>query len=52
MEKFVEILCLCIVVGLLLFLIFKFVTDFKATLVLALAILVGSFVKTRFFGKN
>jgi len=38
-------------VGLILFLIFRFVTDFKATLVLTLAILVGIFAKTHFFGK-
>lgn len=32
-------------------LIFRFMTDFKATLLLVLAISVGIFVKTHFFGK-
>ncbi|KRM05775.1 hypothetical protein FC89_GL001485 [Liquorilactobacillus ghanensis DSM 18630] len=51
MENIIKILCLCLVAGLILFLIFRFVTDFKATLVLALIILVGNFIKTHFFGK-
>ena len=51
MKNIIEVLCLLVVVGLLLFLVFSFVTDFKATLLLTLAILVGIFVKTHFFGK-
>lgn len=51
MEKNIELLCLILVVGLFLFLIFRFMTDFKATLLLVLAISVGIFVKTHFFGK-
>lgn len=51
MKNIIEVLCLLVVVGLLLFLVFRFVTDFKATLLLTLAILVGIFVKTHFFGK-
>jgi len=51
MEKIIEFLCLILVVGLLLFLIFIFMTDFRATLLLVLAISVGIFIKTHFFGK-
>jgi len=51
MEKIIEFLCLILVVGLLLFLIFRFMTDFRATLLLVLAISVGIFIKTHFFGK-
>jgi len=51
MERIIEILCLILVVGLLLFLILRFMADFKTTLLLVLAISVGIFVKTHFFGK-
>ncbi|MFD1548731.1 hypothetical protein [Levilactobacillus fuyuanensis] len=48
----VESLTLLVVVGLIAFLIFRFVTDFKTTLLVILALAVAGFIKNHFFKKD
>ncbi len=51
MEKTIEILCLCLVAGLLLSLVVSFVTDFKVMLLVTIALLGGNFIKTHLLRK-
>jgi len=48
----VESLTLLVVVGLIAFLIFRFVTDFKTTLLVVLALAAAGFIKSHFFKKD
>jgi len=48
----VESLTLLVIVSLFAFLIFRFVTDFKTTLLVVLALATVGFIKSHFFKKN
>jgi len=48
----VESLTLLVVVGLIAFLIFRFVTDFKTTLLVVLALAAAGFIKSHFFKRD
>jgi len=52
MRKTIETLCLCVVAGLILFWLFRLVTDFKTTLVVTIVLVIAGLVKSRFFGKD
>jgi len=48
----VESLTLLVIVSLFVFLIFRFVTDFKTTLLVVLALATVGFIKSHFFKKK
>ncbi|WP_407889829.1 hypothetical protein [Levilactobacillus sp. N40-8-2] len=48
----VESVTLLIIVGLIALLIFRFVTDFKTTLLVVLALVTAGFIKSHFFKKD
>jgi len=48
----VESLTLLVIVSLFVFLIFRFITDFKTTLLVVLALATAGFIKNHFFKKK